>query len=473
VKFLSDNFLLQTKTAGLLFHEYASAMPIFDYHSHLSVKDIAHDRRFDNLSQLWLDGDHYKWRAMRANGIEERCIIGKCDDYEKFEAWAATIPDTLRNPLYLWTHMELKKPFGIDDMLLNPDTAKKIYHICREKLQKDSFTTRGLLKQMNAKIVCTTDDPVDDLKYHNKIKDDKDFSIKILPTFRPDKAMAIELSPDVYNIWVDELEESADMDIHNFYSFREALVKRHDYFHLAGCRLSDHGMDKPYAEDYTEKEISDIFNKIRTGNSPDISEIQKFKSAMLIEFARMNNSNGWVQQFHFGALRNTNTRALRQLGPDSGYDSIGDFEIAEPLARFLNNLEKNRELTKTILYNINPRDNELIATMIGNFQDDSLTDSLPGKMQFGSAWWFNDHKDGIKNQINSLSNLGLLSRFIGMLTDSRSFLSFSRHEYFRRILCNLLGNDIENGELPYDMKLIGKMVKNICYNNAINYFDFT
>ncbi len=464
--FLSENFLLHTHTAKQLYHHFAKDMPIFDYHCHLPVKEIAENRKFNNLTQIWLNGDHYKWRAMRANGIEEKYITGKASDTEKFSAWAATVPKTLRNPLYHWTHLELKNHFQITDKLLNPGTAEKIYDHANKMLQKDEFNTRGILSQMNVKVICTTDDPTDSLEHHVKIAEDRGFSIKILPTFRPDNAMAVEFPTEFIN-WVNKLETCTDVHISDYQSFMDALQKRHDYFHNIGCRISDHGIERPHAEKYIQQDICRIFDKVRQGNNLSLDDIVQFKSAMLIEFARMNAKKNWTQQFHMGAIRNTNTRAFRLLGPDTGYDSIGDFEIAKPLANFLDNLEKDGLLAKTILYNLNPRDNELFAAMAGNFQDGSI----PGKIQFGSGWWFNDQKTGIKRHIDALSNMGLLSRFVGMLTDSRSFLSYPRHEYFRRILCNLLGHDVENGELPDDINMIGTMVRDICYENAVKYFN--
>lgn len=466
--FLSEDFLLQTEMSRRLYHDYAKNQPIFDYHCHLPIEDIANNRNFINLTQIWLYGDHYKWRAMRANGISEEFITGAASDHDKFRAWAATVPKTLRNPLYHWTHLELKKPFGIEGVLLNADTADSIYKVCNEMLARPEFSTCGLLRQMKVKVVCTTDDPIDSLKHHRKIAAGDFCPARVLPAFRPDKAMAVEM-PKAYNDYLTLLEASADCSISTYQDLLSALQKRHDYFHENGCRLSDHGLEQPYAEDFTDREIEDIFSRVRSGKEIELSNSYKFKSAILLDLARMDAGKNWTQQFHFGALRNTNDAAMQKIGPDTGYDAIGDFEIGRPLARFLNVLASEGNLAKTILYNLNPRDNELLAAMTGNFQDGSI----PGKMQFGSAWWFNDQKDGMERQINSLSNLGLLSRFVGMLTDSRSFLSYPRHEYFRRVLCNLFGNDVERGELPNDLVLIGQTVADICYNNAVDYFGIT
>jgi glucuronate isomerase len=463
--FLSEDFLLQTETARRLYHDFAEGMPIFDYHCHLPVSDIAEDKTFENLTQIWLKGDHYKWRAMRACGVGERFITGDAADDEKFEAWASTVPKALRNPLYHWTHLELKRYFGISGKLLNPETAKEIYGTCSEMLQGKEFSAREILKRMNVRVVCTTDDPVDTLEQHRRIREDRAFSIKVLPAFRPDKALGIE-SPKEFNRWVGLLEAAAGFPVTRLDSFLDAIKRRHDLFHEAGCRLSDHGLECPYSEDFALRDIQRIFLKVRQGRKPQPHEALQFKSAMLMELAKMDAEKGWTQQFHFGALRNVNSKAMRALGPDTGYDSIGDFQMAGRLAKFLDNLDKENKLAKTILYVINPRDNELIASMIGNFQDGSIR----GKMQFGSAWWFNDQKDGMERQMDALSNMGLLSCFIGMLTDSRSFLSYPRHEYFRRVLCNLLGTDVENGEIPNDMELIGNMVKDICFRNAVQYF---
>jgi len=463
-KFMSEDFLLQNKTARILYHEHAEKMPIYDYHCHLPAKQIADDHRFDNLTQAWLYGDHYKWRAMRTNGVPERYITGCAGDYEKFEKWAHTVPYCLRNPLYHWTHLELKRYFGIKDKLLGPDTAKEIYKACSEMLRTPDFSVRNLLGKMNVKLICTTEDPLDSLEHHKKIGQDG-FQIKVHTAWRPDKAMAVE-DIAALNKWIDALEKVCDMQIKDYSSYLEALKKRHDYFHDNGCRLSDHGLETAYAEDYAGKEIERIFSKIRAAKELDAAERIKFKSAMMIEFAQMDCEAGWVQQLHLGALRNNNAALFKALGPDIGCDSIGDFEVARPLSRFLDRLDSKSKLPKTILYNLNPRDNALFAAMVGNFQDGSV----PGKMQYGSAWWFLDQKDGIEEQIEALSNMGLLSRFVGMLTDSRSFLSYPRHEYFRRILCNMLGSDVEAGLLPSDLNLLGKMVQDICFNNAKNYF---
>jgi len=465
--FLSENFLLHTESAKTLYHDFARSMPILDYHCHLPVEDIARDRKFENLTQIWLNGDHYKWRAMRANGIGERFITGTATDYEKFQAWAATVPKTLRNPLYIWTHLELKRCFGISDKLLSPATAREVYDNCTALLQTDPFSTRNLLRRMNVKLLCTTDDPLDDLSHHLTLARDKSFEIRILPAFRPDKAIAVE-TPQAFNQWVDLLEDMAEVKIIDYESFLAALLKRHDFFHQVGCRLSDHGLEYPCAADFAAEDPARIFTKVRQGHKPALQETLQFKSAVLLELAKMDANKNWVQQYHLSALRNVNTQAMRALGPDTGFDTMGDDDLARPLALFLDKLDCEHKLAKTILYNLNPRDNDLLAAMIGNFQDGMV----PGKMQLGSAWWFNDQKQGIERQIDALSNAGLLSRFVGMLTDSRSFLSYPRHEYFRRILCNMLGNDVENGELPADIELLGGMVQDICYNNAVNYFGF-
>lgn len=463
--FMDNDFLLHSDVAKELYHNHAAKMPIFDYHCHINPKEIAEDKQFKNMTEIWLYGDHYKWRGMRTNGVDERYCTGDASDWEKFEKWAETVPNTLRNPLYHWTHLELKRFFGVEE-LLSPSTAKAIWEECNAKLQTPEYSCRGIIKMANVHTICTTDDPIDSLEYHRAIKADG-FETKVLPAWRPDKAMAVENATS-FNQYIDKLEDAAKTSISNFTELMAALDSRHEFFHANGCRLSDHGVETVVAEAYSEREIANIFEKVRGGSDLTPKEIRKFQSAMLYEFGIMDHSRGWTQQFHIGALRNNNTRLFNALGADTGFDSISDLAIARPLSKLLDRLDMENKLSKTILYNLNPRDNELIATMIGNFQDGSV----PGKMQFGSGWWFLDQKDGMEKQINALSNLGLLSRFVGMLTDSRSFLSYTRHEYFRRTLCNLLGNDVENGEIPYDMELLGTMVENICFNNAKEYFNF-
>ena len=465
-KFIDENFLLNTKTAETLYHSYAKDMPVIDYHCHLPPDQIAADKNFENLTQVWLYGDHYKWRAMRANGISEDYITGKTtSDWEKFEKWAETVPYTLRNPLYHWTHLELQRYFDVYD-ILSPATARKIYDECTAKLQTPEYSVKNLLRKMKVTTVATTDDPLDSLEHHQKIKADA-FEISILPAFRPDKAMNADDLPALQD-YISKLAALTGQEIATYDAYLSALKARHDYFAENGCQVSDHGLEQMYAEDYTDAEINGIFLKIVANAALTPEEALKFKSAMLHQFAIWDHEKGWVQQYHLGALRNNNARMLRELGPDTGLDSIGDFKQSEALSKFMNRLDSTNQLTKTILYNLNPADNELMATMIGNFNDGTVA----GKIQFGSGWWFLDQKDGMTRQINALSNLGLLSRFVGMLTDSRSFLSFPRHEYFRRLLCNLLGDDVENGELPDDIEWIGKIVQDICYNNAKTYFKF-
>ncbi len=462
---MDDSFLLNNKTAERLFYDYAKDLPVIDYHNHLSPADVANDRKFDNISQVWLNDDHYKWRAMRANGISEDFITGSKTDREKFAAWAATVPYTLRNPLYHWTHLELQRYFGIHE-ILNADTADKIYEETSGKLQSDAFGAAGLLRQMKVELICTTDDPVDNLQFHQQAKESNN-TLKVLPGFRPDKAMNVDNSI-AFNNYLEQLEKAAGVSITNYADYLHALKNRHDYFVASGCSVSDHGLEEIYADDYTDSEIEKIFADIRSGKSLSLIANRKFKSAMLIQFAEWDWEKGFVQQYHLGALRNNNSRKMNQLGPDTGWDSIGDFSQAKALAKFLDRLDSKEKLAKTIIYNLNPADNELFASMIGNFNDGSSV----GKIQWGSSWWFLDQKDGITRQINALSNMGLLSRFIGMLTDSRSFLSFPRHEYFRRILCNLFGEEIENGEMPGDIKWVGKMIQDICYHNARQYFKW-
>jgi glucuronate isomerase len=428
------------------------------------VKELAEDICYNNIGQAWLTGDHYKWRLMRSNGIAERYCTGDTTDYEKFEKWAETIPMAIRNPLYHWTHLELQRYFDIDN-LLNPKSCKKIYDQCSKLLQSSEFSVRNLLLKMNVKVICTTDDPVDSLEYHKKILADG-FSVKVVPTFRPDKVMNLN-DPVQFNHYISQLSKISGIEIKNFTSLIEAIELRHNFFHHMGCRIADHGILTFWVENYNDVEIERITRKALSGNVLSEIESSKFKSAFLYECAKLNFKRGWVQQYHIGPLRNTNTRLFNLLGPDIGCDSIGDYNYGEKMVKFLDRLDQSGELTKTILYNINPRDNELIASMIGNFQDGST----PGKLQFGPSWWFLDQIDGISKQINTISNLGLLSRFIGMTTDSRSFLSFPRHEYFRRILCNIIGSDVENGEIPNNKDLLGKIIENICFNNVVNYFN--
>ncbi|MCQ2374555.1 MAG: glucuronate isomerase [Salinivirgaceae bacterium] len=463
--FITDNFLLQTQTAQKLYNDFAKPQPIIDYHSHLIPQQIAENKQFDNLAQVWLSGDHYKWRALRANGINEKYITGNASDFEKFMAWAETVPNTLRNPLYHWTHLELKMYFGIDE-LLNAESAERIYMQTEEMLQSGKMRVWDMMRMMNVESACTTDDPIDNLQYHKQIAQSA-CPTKILPTWRPDKASAVADAVS-YNTYIDKLAEAANVDINSFNTLFDALDNRIDYFHNCGCRLADFGLDFLYAEDYTDAEIENIFQKVRKGNQLSRQEVLKFQSAALYRFALQVHAKGWIQQFHAGPVRNNNTRLLSTLGPDTGFDSMGDFSQAQSMSKFLDRLDSSNQLAKTILYNINPADNEVFATMIGNFQDGTIA----GKMQWGSAWWFLDQKDGIEKQLNCLSNHGLLSRFVGMLTDSRSFLSYPRHDYFRRILCNLFGRDIENGELPNDLNLVGGIVENICYKNAKQYFNF-
>jgi len=463
--FLGEDFLLETKTAERLYQEFAKEMPILDYHNHLPPWEIAEDRQFANVTQVWLNGDHYKWRAMRTNGVAEHFVTGGATDAEKFQKWAETVPYCLRNPLYHWTHLELLRYFDIKD-ILSPKTTEFIYNRCNELLQTSEYSVRNLLRRMKVEVLCTTDDPVDSLEFQGQLRAER-FEIPVLPAFRPDKAMAVE-EVTAFNGYVAKLEAAADVNIITLEDYLAALKSRHDFFAEMGCQLSDHGLEHLYAEDFTYTEISAIFAKIRGGKELEGLEVWKFKSAMLLWLAEWDWEKGWTQQFHLGALRNNNSRLLGALGPDTGWDSIGDFEQARALSKFLNKLDKHDKLAKTILYNLNPADNEVFATMAGNFNDGSVA----GKVQWGSAWWFLDQKDGMERQLNALSNMGLLSRFVGMLTDSRSFLSFPRHEYFRRILCNLLGREVENGELPNDIEWIGEVVRNICYYNAKAYFNF-
>ncbi|PQJ33119.1 glucuronate isomerase [Nonlabens arenilitoris] len=462
--FINDNFLLQSKFAKTLYHDYAKALPIIDYHNHLSPQQIADNTTFDNITQVWLYGDHYKWRAMRTYGIHEDYITGNAPDKDKFLKWAEVVPYTMRNPLYHWTHLELQRYFGIDD-LLSPKTATAIWDKTSSILKQSSHSSNGLLKLMNVESLCTTDDPTDDLKYHRVIKKDSS-RVKTLPTFRPDKAFAIENGQE-YIDYLSLLSDASGIEITTYSDLINALQHRVNFFHENGCRLSDHGLEQLYVVD-GEFNVDSAFAKALQKQSLSLSEVQSFKATTMRELGKMYHQKGWTQQLHLGPIRNNNKRLLKELGPDTGFDSIGDFSQAVGLSNFLNTLDSTNQLTKTIVYNLNPADNEIFATMVGNFNDGSIK----GKVQYGSAWWFLDQKDGMEKQINTLSNQGLLSCFVGMLTDSRSFLSFPRHEYFRRILCNLIGNDVANCELPHDEEHLGKIVSDICYHNAKNYFQF-
>lgn len=463
MKFMDDDFLLTTPAARRLFHEHAARMPIFDFHCHLNPKDIAEDKRYRSITEVWLGGDHYKWRAMRSNGVPERFITGDASDWEKFERWADTIQHAMRNPLYHWTHLELKNIFGITDAL-SPQTAKRIYDKCNAIIVEPWFSARGIMSKCKVAGVCTTDDPVDSLEHHKKVKSDH-FPCTVLPTFRPDKAMAVE-NPELFNDYVVKLEAAVNCSIGNYQQFIDAFKKRHLYFHENGCRVSDHGMESVTHLPVSDAEMQAIFAKVRTGTHVAHDEIAKFKSGMMNECGQLYHEHGWVMQLHIGAIRNNNTLMFKALGPDTGFDSIGDASIAKDLSRLLDSLAAKHSLPKTILYNLNNKDNKVLGSMLGNFQDGSV----PGKIQFGSAWWFLDTKKGMEEQIDALSELGLLSRFVGMLTDSRSFLSYPRHEYFRRILCNKIGMDVDAGELPADWPFLGRMVEDISYTNAKDYF---
>lgn len=462
--FIHPDFLLETPAARELYHGVAESLPIVDYHCHLSPKDIASDRRFATITEPWLEGDHYKWRAMRTCGVDERFITGNATPWEKFERWAATVPRLLRNPLYHWTHLELARPFGITDRLLGPDTARSVWEDCNAKLATPAFSARGILRQMKVDVVCTTDDPVDSLEHHVKMQSDPSFTTRVYPAFRPDRAMALD-NVQAYLNYLEQLSAASGVEISSYPRLIEALAARHQFFHDHGCRLSDHGLEEIPAEPSTPDDATRIFEKLVRRKAIDAAEGRVLRSEILVALAHMDAESGWVQQFHLGALRNTNSRMMRTLGPDTGYDCIGDFPMASGLARFLNRLDDQGKLAKTVLYNLNPRDNELFATMIGNFQESGFS----GKMQYGAAWWFLDQLDGMTRQMDALSTMGVLSTFIGMLTDSRSFLSYPRHEYFRRLLCNILGNDMERGLIPRKMDLVGDTVRKICYENVRQY----
>jgi glucuronate isomerase len=464
-QFLPENFLLSNPTSERLYFEFAQGLPLFDYHCHIPPADIAQDRRFENLTQIWLAdghyGDHYKWRAMRANGVPERLITGDATDYEKFVAYARTVPATLRNPLYHWTHLELRRYFGIT-ALLNEESAPRIWAQANEQLQE--LTVHRILEKFRVSVICTTDDPVDDLAAHQAIRA-SGLPTRVYPAFRPDKVFAID-QDDVFKTWVERLEKASGRSCAELAGLIDALRNRHSFFGSLGARLSDHGIPFTYSEPCDEAEAGGIYSRARFGVPPSGAEALKFRSFMLRFFGELDADAGWTKQLHLGALRNTNRRRLAEFGADTGYDSIGDYPQAEPLARYLDQLETAGKLPKMILYGVNPADNYVLATMTGNFQDGST----PGKLQFGSGWWFLDQKEGMEWQLNALSNVGLLSRFVGMLTDSRSFMSYPRHEYFRRLLCNSLGVEVERGEIPNDQGLLGELIRGVCFENAKAYF---
>ena len=465
--FINKDFLLQNNQAKELYHNHSKNQPVIDYHCHLPPEQIAEDVTFKNLTKIWLDGDHYKWRAMRACGVNEHYITGDASDKEKFFTWAKTVPKTLKNPLYHWTHMELNFPFGINDRLLNEDSAESIWNQCNEMLQQPEYSTRELLKRNNVNVVATTDDPTDSLEHHKKLKKEGETDFVMVPTFRPDRGMEIENGVQ-FRTWVEKLEEASGISITTFQDFLDALKQRHDLFDDLGCKASDHGAEEPYGESFTDAKLESIFSSVMKGDTISENDVRIFKSAFLYFCGLMDHEKEWVFQLHVGALRNNNTRMKEKLGPDTGFDSMGDFEMARPLARLLDRLDQENNLPRVVLYNHNPRDYELFATMTGNFQDGTI----PGKIQHGPPWWFLDQKDGIEKHIESLSNMGVLSEFIGMTTDSRSFLSYSRHDYFRRVLCNIIGNDLEKGLIPDDQELISGLVEKICYHNADRFFRF-
>jgi len=463
-RFMSEDFLLDTEFARRLYHNYAKDQPIFDYHCHLPPQQIADNYRFTNLYDIWLKGDHYKWRAMRANGVPEALCTGDASDREKFNAWARTVPHTIGNPLYHWTHLELRRPFGITDVLLNEQSADRIWQQCNELLAQDTFSARGIMQQMKVKMVGTTDDPLDDLQHHRKLAQDSSFDVKVLPSWRPDKAFNIEL--ESFLPWIQRLAQVADVNVQRFDDLRRALSQRLDHFAAHGCKISDHALDVVVFAEADDATLDGILARRLQGAAPSAEETAQFKTAVLVWLGSEYARRGWAQQYHIGALRNANHRQFDILGPDVGFDSINDAPLAIPLARLLDAQNRNNALPKTILYCLNPRDNEVLATMAGNFQGEGE----PGKMQFGSAWWFNDQLDGMQRQMTQLAQIGLLSRFVGMLTDSRSFLSYTRHEYFRRLLCQMIGNWVARGEAPEDEALLGQMVQNISFNNARDYF---
>jgi len=462
--FIDDNFLLHCETARRLYHQYAAGEPILDYHSHLSAADIAADRQLRNLFEIWLEGDHYKWRVMRANGVDERYCSGEATPYEKFLAWARTVPFTLRNPLYHWTHLELKRYFQID-VLLNEASAKSIWETSNSRLESGNLTARKILQKFGVRVLCTTDDPCDDLSSHQKIAATES-AFRVYPTFRPDSAYAIQV-PGEFQAWVSRLERASNKNVASLQDFLDTLKQRHDFFHANGARLSDHGLMYCYSAPCTERQAAAIFDKVRAGTAASPEQHVAFSSFLMMFFGHLDAEKGWTKQLHLGAFRNANTRRWQQLGPNTGFDSIGDGGQVEALCRYLDHLDQEKALPKMILYNSNPADNYAFATAIGNFQDGTIA----GKIQFGSAWWFLDQKEAIEWQLNALSSTGLLSRFVGMVTDSRSFMSFPRHEYFRRVLCNLVGREMENGELPNDEQLMGELIRNLCFENARQYLS--
>ncbi len=461
MSFIHDDFLLGTPTARKLYHEHAAGQSIIDYHCHLPPRDIAQNRHFNNLFEIWLEGDHYKWRAMRANGVDERFCTGNAEPYDKFLAWARTVPFTLRNPLYHWSHLELKRYFDIDD-LLDEHTAPAIWDEAGEKLASGELTVHGILRKFQVQALCTTDDPTDSLHWHGKIAESA-LETRVFPAFRPDKAFHVGHATE-FNAWADRLSEAAGMEIRKLRDFLDALEQRHDFFHQMGCRLSDHGLDVCYSDICPEATAAAIFERVRGGQSAGAGDQALFASFMMLFFGRLDAGKGWTKQLHLGARRNANSRMFSLVGPDTGFDSIGDWPQVDALGRYFDRLGNEQALPKTIVYNLNPSDNYAVATLLGCFQDGSM----PGKMQFGSGWWHLDQREAMEWQMNDLSNLGLLPRFIGMLTDSRSFLSYPRHEYFRRVLCNLIGADVESGQIP-DIPAVGQMVENICYYNVRNY----
>jgi glucuronate isomerase len=459
VSFIHEDFLLSTEASRRLYHGFAKDEPILDYHCHLPPQDVAANRQFRDLFEIWLEGDHYKWRAMRANGVDERFATGDAAPHEKFLAWARTVPHTLRNPLYHWTHLELKRYFGID-VLLDESTAEAVWEQANALLATCDLRAHGILRKFHVKAVCTTDDPADDLASHRAIAA-SDLETKVFPTFRPDKSLVVHL-PEAFNAWVGRLEAASGTSVGSLANFVDALKKRHDFFHQMGGRLSDHGINHAFADFCGDAEASVIFDKARGGRAATPEEQARFASYMMLHFGRWDAEKGWTKQLHLGAQRNNNTRRFGVTGPDTGYDSIGDWRQAEALGRYLDRLSQENALPKMVLYNVNPTDNYTLATMVGNFQD-GIT---PGKIQFGSGWWYLDQKEAMQWQMNALSNCGLISRFVGMLTDSRSFMSYPRHEYFRRVLCDLFGKDMEAGEIPNDDALVGPMIRDICYGNA-------